>query len=145
MNNAFVITETINGVSNYISLNNEGQLVTASVNPLELPGFMSKEQAFKVIAGLRAANPETKYRVKAASQALRDYCGHLILEVLPSKEQVKDEVIEAALKAWKPAVKAAKAETEEQPAEAEVEPEVAAEQAEAEKPAKKAAAKKTKK
>lgn len=137
MNNAFVITETVNGVSNYISLNSEGQLVTASVNPLELPGFMSKEQAFRVIAGLRAANPETKYRVKAVSQALRDYCGHLILEVLPSKEQVKDEVIEAALKAWKPAVKAAKAETEEQPAEPEAEAEAV--------PQKKAAAKKVKK
>ena len=137
MNNAFVITETVNGVTNYVSLNSEGQLVTAGVNPLELPGFMSKEQAFKVIAGLRAANPETKYRVKAASQALRDYCGHLILEVLPSKQQVSDEAIEAALKAWKPQVKAEKAETAEQPAEPEAEAEAV--------PQKKAAAKKVKK
>ena len=143
MNNAFVITETVNGVTNYVSLNSEGQLVTAGVNPLELPEFMSKEQAFKVIAGLRAANPETKYRVKAASQALRDYCGHLILEVLPSKQQVSDEAIEAALKAWKPKVTEAKAEPKEAEEVAVEEP--AAEQAEAEKPAKKAAAKKTKK
>lgn len=134
----FIITETVNGNTNLISLNSEGQLVTASVNPLELPGFMSKEQAFKVIAGLRAAakGTENKYRVKAASQALRDYCGHLILDVLPEKPMVEQEVIDKAVASWKPKVETKEA--AEEPVQTE---EPVAET----KPAKKAAAKKTSK
>ena len=132
-----IITETVNGVTNYISLNEQGQLVSAAKNPMELPAFMTKEQAFKVIAGLRqaAAGTETKYRVKAVSQALRDMITDIIYNQLPETPMVEDAVIAKALESWKPAVKQqeepkaeAKA-TEEQPAEAETAEEPAEEAA----------------
>lgn len=124
--NAHIITENVNGVTNYISLNAEGQLVTASLNPMELPGFMSKEQAFKVIAGLRqaATGTETKYRVKAVSQALRDMITDIIVNKLPGAPMVEDTVIEKALESWKPK-KVETKKADEQPAEAEAEPEQA--------------------
>lgn len=145
MNAQHIITETVNNVTNYISLNNEGQIVSVAKNPLELPGFMTKEQAFKVVAALRLANKETKYRVKAASQALRDYVTDLIVNQLPEAPMIADEVIDKAVESWKPKVEAKKA--EEQPAEAETpaepeqveapedttEPEAPAEEAKSEK------------
>ena len=36
-----IITETVNGVTNYISLNEQGQLVSVDKNPMELPGLMT--------------------------------------------------------------------------------------------------------
>lgn len=137
--NAHIITETVNGVTNYISLNGEGQLVTVDKNPMELPAFMTKEQAFKVIAGLRqaAAGTETKYRVKAVSQALRDMITDIIFNQLPTAPMVEDKTIETAVAAWKPA-KPEKAETAAEPEQTEesAEPKAKPEQAEGEKPAK---------
>lgn len=137
MNAQHIITETVNNVTNYISLNNEGQIVSVAKNPMELPGFMTKEQAFKVVAALRLANKETKYRVKAASQALRDYVTDLIVNQLPEAPMIADEVIDKAVESWKPKVEAKKA--EEQPAEAETpvevtEPETPAEPEQVEAP-----------
>lgn len=121
--NAHIITETINGVTNYTSLNAEGQLVTAAHNPMELPAFMTKEQAFKVINALRQANKgtETKYRVKAVSQALRDMITDIIYNQLPEAPMVEEAVIVKALESWKPVVKQEKA--SEEPAKAETKPE----------------------
>lgn len=112
--NAHIITETVNGVTNYISLNGNGELVKAAKNPMELSAFMTKEQAFKVIAGLRqaAAGTETKYRVKAVSQALRDMITDIIYNELPETAMVEDAVIDKALESWKPAVKQEKASEE---------------------------------
>lgn len=138
MNNIqHIITETIDNNTNYISLNGNGELVKVAKNPLELPGFMTKEQAFKVVAALRKANPERKYRVKAASQALRDYVTDLIVNQLPEAPMIADEVIDKAVESWKPKVEAKKA--EEQPAEAEMpveatEPEAPAEPEQVETP-----------
>ena len=114
-----IITETVNGVTNYISLNGNGELVTAAKNPMELPAFMTKEQAFKVIGGLRqaAAGTETKYRVKAVSQALRDMITDIIYNELPEAPVVAEEVVTAFAESMKPKVEA-KAKKE-QPAEAE--------------------------
>lgn len=112
-----IITVTVNGVTNYISLDGEGQLVSVDKNPMKLPGLMTKEQAFKVVTALRQANKDedVKYRVKAASQALRDYVTDLILNKLPEMPMVDEAVSDKAIERWKPAVKQQKA--EEQPAE----------------------------
>lgn len=112
-----IITETVNGVTNYISLNEQGQLVSVDKNPMELPGLMTKEQAFKVVTALRQANKDedVKYRVKAASQALRDYVTDLILNKLPEMPMVDEAVSDKAIESWKPKVTAKadeKAETE---------------------------------
>lgn len=115
--NANIITETVNNVTNYISLNGNGELVKVAKNPMELPSFMTKEQAIKVVTALRKANSETKYRVKAVSQALRDMITDIIYNQLPEAPMVEDAVIDAAVESWKPKVEAKKA--EEQPAEAE--------------------------
>lgn len=123
--NAHIITETVNGGTNYISLNEQGQLVSAAKNPMELPAFMTKEQAFKVIAGLRqaAAGTETKYRVKAVSQALRDMITDIIFNQLPTAPMVEDAVIEKAVASWKPAKVEAKAnEKAAEPEQTETEP-----------------------
>ena len=106
--NAHIITETVNGKINYISLNAEGNIVTADKNPMELPGFMTKEQAVKVVAGLRQANKgtENKYRVKAVSQALRDMITDIIFNQLPEAAMVEDAVIDKAVESWKPKAEA---------------------------------------
>lgn len=115
-----IITETVNGVTNYISLNGNGELVSAGMNPMELPGFMTKEQAFKVVAGLRqaAAGTDKKYRVKAVSQALRDMITDIIVNKLPEAPMVDEAVIAKAVESWKPKVeaKAEKASPEAEPA-----------------------------
>ena len=112
-----IITETVNGVTNYISLNEKGQLVTAALNPMELPAFMTKEQAFEVIKSLRvgAQGTETKYRVKAVSQALRDYITHIIYNELPESPMVSEDVIKAFTESMKPKKAEAEAAKPEQP------------------------------
>jgi len=116
-----IITETVNGVTNYISLNAEGKLVTAALNPMELPTFMTKEQAFEVIKSLRLAaqGTENKYRVKAVSQALRDYITHIIYNELPESPMVSEDVIKAFTESMKPKKAEAEAAKPEQPAETE--------------------------
>lgn len=112
-----IITETVNGVTNYISLNEKGQLVTAALNPMELPAFMTKEQAFEVIKSLRlsAQGTENKYRVKAVSQALRDYITHIIYNELPESPVVSEDVIKAFIESMKPKKAEAEAAKPEQP------------------------------
>lgn len=144
-----IITETVNGVTNYISLNAEGKLVTAALNPMELPAFMTKEQAFEVIKSLRLAaqGTENKYRVKAVSQALRDYITHIIYNELPESPMVSEDVIKAFTESMKPKkaeAEAAKPETAEQPAE-EAAPEATEPAAEEPKAETRNAAKKSKK
>ena len=144
-----IITETVNGVTNYISLNVEGKLVTAALNPMELPAFMTKEQAFEVIKSLRLAaqGTENKYRVKAVSQALRDYITHIIYNELPESPMVSEDVIKAFTESMKPKkaeAEAAKPETAEQPAE-EAAPEATEPAAEEPKAETRNAAKKSKK
>lgn len=125
-----IITETVNGVTNYISLNAEGKLVRVSKNPMELPAFMTKEQAFEVIKSLRvgAQGTETKYRVKAVSQALRDMITDIIYNQLPEAPMVDEAVIAKAVESWKPKVKAEEAK------EAEASPEPEAAETSAEEP-----------
>lgn len=112
-----IITETVNGVTNYISLNAEGKLVRVSKNPMELPAFMTKEQAFEVIKSLRvgAQGTETKYRVKAVSQALRDMITDIIYNQLPEAPMVDEGVIKAFIEAMKPKEAEAEATKPEQP------------------------------
>lgn len=116
-----IITETVNGVTNYISLNGNGELVSVGMNPMELPGFMTKEQAFKVVAGLRqaAAGTDKKYRVKAVSQALRDMITDIIVNKLPETPMVDEAVIAKAVESWKPKVEAKAEKAEEASPEAE--------------------------
>ena len=85
------------------------------------------------MTALRQANKneDVKYRVKAASQALRDYVTDLILNKLPEMPMVDEAVSDKAIQSWKPKVTAQADEK------AETEP-AAEEPVEAEKPAKKA-------
>lgn len=104
MDKKFVIAA--NG-TNLVNINSTN-IQMVDFNPARAT-LMSKEQAFEVVKVLRLTDPETKYRVKAASQAYRDYCTKLILS-LDTAPAISEEGVKEFLEACKPQLKKSAAE-----------------------------------